>query len=204
MNPDYGPCITPTADPLALFASWLAQAQASEINDPNAMALATVGADGQPSVRMVLLKDYDARGFTFYTNTESHKGQQLAQHPRAALLFHWKSLRRQVRVEGAVQPVSAAEADAYFASRPRMAQVGAWASAQSRPLASREELMQAVQTTEARFDGKDVPRPPHWSGYRVIPAQIEFWQEQGFRLHDRVVYTRPQPEGIWTHARCYP
>ena len=204
MNPDYGPCITPAADPLALFASWLAQAQASEINDPNAMALATVGADGQPSVRMVLLKDYDTRGFTFYTNTESHKGQQLAQQPRAALLFHWKSLRRQVRVEGAVQPVSTTEADAYFAARPRMAQVGAWASAQSRPLASREELTQAVQTTEARFDGQDVPRPPHWSGYRVIPAQIEFWQEQGFRLHDRVVYTRPQPEGIWTHARCYP
>jgi pyridoxamine 5'-phosphate oxidase len=204
MSADFGPVIVPPAKPFGLFAAWLDEAKASEPNDPNAMTLASVGSDGQPSARMVLLKEYDARGLVFYTNSQSHKGNQLAQCSKAALLFHWKSLRRQVRFEGEVSLVAASEADAYFASRPRLAQIGAWASAQSRLLGSRTELEQAVAEVTARYDGAVIPRPPHWLGYRLAPHRIEFWQEQPYRLHDRVLYTRAMPNGDWTYARLYP
>jgi pyridoxamine 5'-phosphate oxidase len=204
MSANYGPVIEPPSDPFGLFAAWLAEAIASEPNDPNAMTLATASANGQPSARMVLLKDYDAQGFVFYTNTQSHKGEQLAANSKAALLFHWKSLRRQIRLEGAVAHVSTAEADAYFASRPRLAQIGAWASAQSRPLASRSALEQAVAAVTVQYEGQDIPRPPYWSGYRLAPLTAEFWQEQPYRLHDRVLYTRSNPSGDWTYARLYP
>jgi len=203
--PVYGPAVPEAESPFALFCLWLEEARASELNDPEAMSLATVGADGMPSSRMVLLKEHGPQGFVWYTNTESRKGRQLAATPKAALLFHWKSRRRQVRLEGVVEPVSAAEADAYFASRNRMAQVGAWASQQSRPLASRAALKTAVSDAERRFEGAAVPRPAYWSGYRLLPLYIEFWQEQAFRLHDRVVYTRPTPTSSeWQHAFFYP
>ena len=194
------------ADPLDIFAVWLAEAEAAEPNDPTAMALATVGEDGMPSCRMVLLKGYDAKGFVFYTNYESRKGRQLLATPKAALLFHWKSLRRQVRIEGAVAPVGEEEADAYFASRPRQSQVGAWASTQSRPLEGRFELEKRVALFAAKYAIGKVPRPPHWSGFRLTPRLIEFWQDGAFRLHDRLVYTR-QGEGAaegWTTERLYP
>lgn len=158
------------ADPLSIFATWLAEAEAKELNDPNAMALSTVGADGMPSSRMVLLKDYDARGFVLFTNYESRKGRQLLATPKAALLFHWKSLRRQVRIEGEVAPVSDQEADDYFASRPRQSQIGAWASEQSRPLEGRFELEKRIATFGAKYLVGQVPRPPHWSGFRLTPA----------------------------------
>jgi len=190
-------------DPFALFAVWMAEAGASEPNDPNAMALATVGADGGPSVRMVLLKGVDPRGFVFYTNLESRKGEQLAANPVAALCFHWKSLRRQVRIEGPVERVDDAEADAYYASRPRGSRIGAWASRQSRPLASRETLEADVAAVEARHPGDAIPRPPYWSGFRVLPRRIEFWAERPFRLHDRQVYVGTV-EGGWTVGRVYP
>ena len=190
-------------DPFALFAVWRAEAGASEPNDPNAMALATVGADGGPSVRMVLLKGVDPRGFVFYTNLESRKGEQLAANPVAALCFHWKSLRRQVRIEGPVERVDDAEADAYYASRPRGSRIGAWASRQSRPLASRETLEADVAAVEARHPGDAIPRPPYWSGFRVLPRRIEFWAERPFRLHDRQVYVGTV-EGGWTVGRVYP
>lgn len=202
--PDYGPPVAETADPLPLFARWLEDARTSEVNDPEAMSLATVGEGGMPSSRMVLLKEHGPQGFVWYTNTASRKGEHLAHNAKAALLFHWKSLRRQVRLEGVVSTVSAEEADAYFASRPRMAQIGAWASAQSRHLDSREALQQAVAAMEKKFDGKDVPRPDYWSGYRLLPLYIEFWQEQPFRLHDRVVYLRSNPSQPWTHDRRFP
>jgi pyridoxamine 5'-phosphate oxidase len=189
-------------DPYALFQSWLDAASADEPNDPNAMTLATCDGAGMPSARMVLLKGIDARGFVFYTNTESHKGRDLAQNPRAALLFHWKSLHRQVRIDGAVEPVSAAEADAYYATRPRLSRLGAWASAQSRPLASRAELEANLAAMQARYPDEAIPRPPHWSGYRVLPARFEFWQDMPFRLHDRMVYT-PAPGG-WAMQRLFP
>lgn len=189
-------------DPIALFVDWLADARAHEINDSNAMALSTIGSDGMPDSRMVLLKDVDPRGFTFYSNAESAKGQQLAGMPAAALLFHWKSLRRQVRVRGTVEPVTAAEADAYFASRARESRIGAWASAQSRALDSRETLEAAVADAEARFEGVDVPRPTNWTGWRVVPTHIEFWRDRPFRLHDRLRFAR-QTEG-WSTARLYP
>ena len=194
------------ADPLDIFAVWLGEAEAAEPNDPTAMALATVGEDGMPSCRMVLLKGYDAKGFVFYTNYESRKGRQLLATPKAALLFHWKSLRRQVRIEGAVAPVGEEEADAYFAGRPRQSQVGAWASTQSRPLEGRFELEKRVALFAAKYAIGKVPRPPHWSGFRLTPRLIEFWQDGAFRLHDRLVYTR-QSEGAaegWTTERLYP
>lgn len=191
-----------TTDPHALFAAWLADAEASEPNDPNGMALATVNADGQPAVRMVLLKGHDARGFVFYTNQESRKADDLRANATAALLFHWKSLRKQVRVEGEVCPVSDAEADAYFATRGRVSRLGAWASDQSRPLDSRETLEAKLAEVTARFDGQDVPRPSHWSGYRVAPRTIEFWEDGAHRLHNRRVFTRAG-DG-WSEGLLYP
>jgi len=191
-----------TRNPIEVFREWLAEAEASEPNDPTATALATVDSAGNPSVRMVLLKGLDERGFAFYTNFESRKGQELLAQPRAALCFHWKSLRRQVRVEGPVEIVSDAEADAYFRSRARVSQIGAVASAQSRPLDSRATLEARVAGIEAMLDGTDVPRPPNWSGFRVIPQVIEFWKDGAFRLHDRIQFRR---QGLdWATERLYP
>jgi pyridoxamine 5'-phosphate oxidase len=190
-------------DPFALFDEWLAEARLSEPNDPEAMALASVGADGQPSVRMVLLKGHGPAGFVFYTNQQSRKGADLAAHPRAALLFHWKSLRRQVRIEGEVEPVQVAEADAYFATRSRDSQLGAWASDQSRPLESRGLFEERFRQAEARFAGRDVPRPPHWSGYRVRPHHIEFWSDRAHRLHERRLF-EPDNAGGWREGLLYP
>jgi len=194
-------------DPFALFSAWFAEAAASEPNDPNAMCLATATPEGAPSARMVLLKGLDAegtpgRGFVFYTNLESRKGGELAANPQVALLFHWKTLGRQVRVEGRVTPVSPEEADAYYATRARMSRIGAWASRQSRPLASRSELEAAVEAFDSRFPGEDIPRPPHWSGFRVTPARIEFWRDMPFRLHDRTLFER-DGEG-WRSGLLYP
>lgn len=191
-----------SASPFATFAAWFAEARASEPNDSNAMTLATATADGRPSARMVLLKGWDDSGFVFYTNQQSRKGGELAANRHAALLFHWKSLRRQVRIEGTVQNATAAEADAYFASRARISRLGAIASDQSRPLASRAVLEGRLAEAEARYPGEDIPRPAHWAGYRVVPAVMEFWQDMPFRLHDRTVYTRG-PDG-WTVTKLYP
>lgn len=191
-------------EPLTLFDDWLNEAEAKEVNDHNAMALATVDSDGMPSLRMVLLKGVDERGFVFYTNFESRKGEQLLAQPKAALLFHWKSLRRQVRVEGPVTRVTDAEADDYFASRPRQSQIGAWASQQSRPLESRFVLEKRVARFAAKHAIGTVPRPPHWSGFRVAPQRIEFWQDGAFRLHDRLVYHREDESGGWRTERLYP
>ncbi len=189
-------------EPFGLFLDWFDDAKRTEPNDANAMALSTVDADGAPDSRMVLLKEVDARGFTFYSNRESAKGGQLAVHPRAALLFHWKSLRRQVRIRGAIEPVTEAEADAYFASRARASRIGAWASDQSRPLDSRATLEAAVARETARFEGADVPRPERWTGWRVIPGSVEFWRDRPFRLHDRLRFER-SGEG-WTRTRLQP
>ena len=196
--------IRQTTDPLELFGTWYAEAGKSEPNDPSAMALATVGPDGTPAVRMVLLKGFDERGFVFYTNYESRKGQQLLGHPKAALLFHWKSLRRQVRIEGPISQTTAEEADAYFATRARGSQLGAWASEQSRPLESRFALEKRVAEITARYVVGKVPRPPHWSGFRLQPTLIEFWQDGAFRLHDRLEYRRGAPAEPWTTRTLYP
>ena len=191
-------------DPIAQFADWLALAGKKEPNDPNAMALATVDEAGLPDVRMVLLKDIDASGLTFYTNTKSAKGCELAANPKAAVVFHWKSIRRQVRFRGPVEPVSAEEADAYFATRSRGSRIGAHASAQSRPLESRFALEKAVAAKTAKFGLGEIPRPPHWSGYRIIPVEIEFWVNRPFRLHERLTYRRKSIESPWTKANLYP
>lgn len=190
-------------DPLALFGDWLAEAIRSEPNDPNACALATADPSGMPDVRMVLLKGFDRDGFVFYTNLESRKGAQLAANPQAALCFHWKSLRRQVRVRGPVSPVSEAEADAYFATRPRLSRIGAWASRQSQPLESRFALEKAVAAQTARFAAGAIPRPAFWSGFRLAPQSLEFWRDGAFRLHDRVLF-RPLSQGLWSRTRLYP
>ena len=190
-------------DPHALFEEWLAEAVIGEPNDPTAMTLATADPDGRPSARMVLLKGHDKRGFVFYTNSQSRKGDELAANPRAALLFHWKSLRRQVRIEGAVLPVSDAEADAYFASRSRDSQLGAWASDQSRPLANRALFEARFDATKADHEGRDVPRPPHWRGYRLVPERIEYWTDRPHRLHERRLFTLG-PDGGWTEGLLYP
>ena len=189
-------------EPIGLFVDWLAEARAHEINDSNAMTLATVDADGLPEARIVLLKDVDARGFTFYSNQESAKGMELAACASAALVFHWKSLRRQVRVRGPVEPVSPEEADAYFASRARESRIGAWASDQSRPLSDRQALIEAVAEQTARFEGGDVPRPDRWTGWRVRPLAIEFWRDRPFRLHDRLRFVRAGE--AWRRERLWP
>lgn len=191
-------------EPLAQFTAWYAEAKASEPNDPDGMALATVDAAGLPDLRMVLLKGFDARGFVFYTNFESAKGEELLANPRAALLFHWKSLRRQVRIRGPVSVVSEAEADAYFASRPRDSRIGAWASRQSRPLKGRAELVKEVARFALKYPIGEVPRPPNWSGFRVTPLQIEFWRDGAFRLHDRLVYRRDSAEAPWRSEKLFP
>ena len=185
-------------DPFALFDQWFAEARAAEVNDPEAMALATADSDGRPSVRMVLLKGHGPDGFVFYTNEQSAKGEQLADNPRAALLFHWKGLRRQVRIEGAVERVPDDQADAYFASRARDSQLGAWASDQSRPLDVRATFEQRFEDVSRRFEGQDVPRPPHWRGYRVIPDRIEFWNDRPHRLHERQLFTLS--DGNWSEG----
>ena len=191
-------------EPLRLFADWFAEAKRSEPVNPEAMTLATVDADGLPNARMVLLKGFDERGFVFYTNLDSVKGQELAAAPKAALTFYWKSLQRQVRLRGSVEPVTAAEADAYFATRPRGAQIGAWASKQSHPLESRMAFEKAIAIHAAKFGIGSVPRPPWWSGFRVVPQEIEFWQERPFRLHDRLAFTRSSPAAPWSKTRLYP
>ena len=191
-------------EPFALFAAWFADAQASEPADPNAMALATVDAEGLPNVRMVLMKGYDQSGFVFYTNTASQKGRELAATSRAALSFHWKSLKRQVRLRGSVEPVSAAEADAYFATRPRLAQIGAWASQQSQPLESRLAFEKAIALQTAKHALGTVPRPPYWSGYRLAPLIMEFWHDRPYRLHDRIEFRRDDIGAPWRKTRLYP
>jgi pyridoxamine 5'-phosphate oxidase len=191
-------------DPFDLFEEWFAAARESEPNDPNAMALATVDGAGMPDLRMVLLNARDRRGFVFFTNLDSAKGEEAAANPRAALLFHWKSLRRQVRIRGPVEQVADAEADAYFATRPRQSQLGAHVSRQSRPLAGRQELVAAVQTLDAELGTGNVPRPVRWSGFRVIPQTMEFWKDGAFRLHDRMQFTRETPAAAWSRRRLYP
>ncbi|MGE3143786.1 MAG: pyridoxamine 5'-phosphate oxidase [Hyphomonadaceae bacterium] len=211
-SPDYAgaspapddPAFFAEGDPIALFARWLAEARQKEPNDPNAMMLATADETGAPDARMVLLKDVDARGFTFYSNCESAKGRQLAAHAQAALVFHWKSLRRQVRVRGPVERVSDEEADAYFATRARDAQIGAWASAQSRPLETRLALEKRIAEIALKFGLGKVPRPPHWIGWRVAPLQIEFWRDRPFRLHDRLQFQRDDRGAPWRARRLYP
>lgn len=193
---------TEAAEPYRLFAQWLEDATASEPNDANAVALATVDTDGLPDVRMVLLKGFDERGFVFYTNFDSAKGQEILSSMKAAMCFHWKSLRRQVRIRGPVEQVSDAEADEYFASRPRGSRIGAWASKQSRPLESRFALEKAVAEYTAKHAIGEIPRPPHWSGFHIVPQSIEFWHDRPFRLHDRLVFTRNGEE--WDKTRLYP
>ncbi|MBN8532863.1 MAG: pyridoxamine 5'-phosphate oxidase [Rhizobiales bacterium] len=194
----------PLPDPFVLFEQWFAEARAKEINDPNAMALATSDADGLPNVRMVLMKDISPEGVVFYTNTESAKGTEILANPQAAVVFHWKSLRRQVRFRGKLARVSDSEADAYFASRPRDSRIGAWASQQSRPLEDRFALEKAVARETLRFGLGEVQRPPHWTGFRLTPIYIEFWQDKPFRLHDRLVFRRRSASGAFSTERLYP
>lgn len=189
-------------DPFAWFQRWMAEATASEPSDPNAMTVVTVAADGKPSARTILLKGVDPRGFVFYTNTHSRKGGELANSPLIALLFHWKSLGRQIRIEGVTEPVTAAEADAYYATRPRISRLGAWASDQSRPLDTRAELERRLAHYDAKYPGEDIPRPPHWSGYRVLPERFEFWQNMEYRLHDRTIFERAGSG--WTRGKLFP
>ncbi|GLR98918.1 MULTISPECIES: pyridoxamine 5'-phosphate oxidase [Bradyrhizobium] len=195
---------TAADEPFALFEAWLNEATKSEPNDPNAMALATVGPDGLPDVRMVLMKGFDTEGFVFYSHIASQKGRELAANPKAALLFHWKSLRRQVRIRGNVTPVTDTEADAYFATRPKQAQIGAWASKQSQELESRFAFEQAIAKVAARYVIGEVPRPPGWSGWRITPLRIEFWHDRPFRLHDRIEFRRDAAGQKWSKARMYP
>ncbi|MDB5572363.1 MAG: Pyridoxine/pyridoxamine 5-phosphate oxidase [Hyphomicrobiales bacterium] len=195
---------TDALEPFALFDAWFAHAREKEINDPSAMALATVDPAGMPNVRMVLMKEHDARGFVFYTNRESVKGRELDGSFKAAAVFHWKSLRRQVRVRGPVEEVTPAESDAYFASRPRDARIGAWASQQSRPVESRFAFEKAIAAIALKYPLGDVPRPPHWIGYRIKPVEMEFWHDRPFRLHDRVVFRRDAPDGGWEKERLFP
>jgi len=190
-------------DPFAWFQRWMTEAEASEPSDPNAMTVVTVAADGRPSARTILLKGVDPRGFVFYTNTQSRKGNELAANNLVFLLFYWKSLGRQIRVEGRVEPVTTAEADAYYASRPRISRLGAWASDQSRPLSERAELERRLAHFEEKYPGDDIPRPPHWSGYRVLPERFEFWRNMPFRLHDRTIFERA-PDGGWTSGKLFP
>jgi pyridoxamine 5'-phosphate oxidase len=212
-SPKYDPDAKPPPDdaalfaeiePFALFERWFKEAREREPSDPNGMALATADASGFPDVRMVLLKGFDAAGFVFYTNTESAKGRQLAENPRAAVCFHWKSLRRQVRARGLIEPVSDAEADAYFKSRDRGARLGAWASQQSRPLEDRLALEKRIAEFGLKYGLGEVPRPPHWRGYRIVPLAIEFWRDRPFRLHDRLVFSRPDVNTAWSKQRLYP
>ena len=191
-------------DPFVLFGRWFEEAARSELNDPDAMTLATVDAGGLPNARMVLCKGADAQGLVFYTNAESAKGAEIADHRQAAALFHWKSLRRQARFRGAVAEVTAAEADAYFASRPKLSRIGAWASQQSRPLESRAVLEAAVRRYEEQFGDGDIPRPGYWRGFRLTPVEIEFWRDGAARLHDRIRFTRPRPDAAWTKQRLFP
>jgi pyridoxamine 5'-phosphate oxidase len=198
--PDSSPVVT---DPFVKFQDWMQEAWRHEPEDANAMTLATATPDGMPSARIVLLKGADARGFVFYTNTESRKGDELSTNAHAALLFHWKPLGRQIRIEGKVERVTDAEADAYYATRPRISRLGAWASDQSRDLPDRAALERRLAEYEARYPGDEIPRPPHWSGYRIIPERFEFWQNMPFRLHDRTVYTKAA-NGGWTIGKLYP
>lgn len=194
----------PWGEPFEKFAAWFAEAEVSEPNDPNGMALATVGEDGMPSVRMVLLKDFDERGFVFYTNFESKKGSQILTAKKAAILLHWKSLRRQIRVEGAVETVSDSEADEYFETRPRSSQLGAWASIQSRPMENRFDLEKRVALFTAKYPLGKIPRPPYWSGFRLKPLYIEFWEDRPFRLHDRLIYKPAEVGQSWVTEKLYP
>ena len=201
---DTPPELESASDPFDLFGTWLREAKEREINDANAMALATSDNMGLPDVRMVLLKDFDSQGFVFYTNLESYKGQQLGENPQAALCFHWKSLRRQVRVRGAITSVSQEEADAYFASRARDSRIGAWASAQSRPLEDRFALEKNVASYALKFGIGEVPRPAFWSGFRLVPTRIEFWRDRPFRLHDRLEFMRGDATAPWSTSKLYP
>lgn len=196
--------ITPRDNPMALFAAWLDEAGKSEVNDPNAMSVASVDGEGRPNVRMVLLKEANAQGFVFYTNFESAKGREFLGQPNAALCFHWKSIRKQVRVRGPIAPVSDAEADAYFATRPKDSQIGAWASAQSRPMEGRFALEREIARYAAKYALSKVPRPACWSGFRVTPLEIEFWRDRPFRLHDRLVYKRSSSVEAWRTERLFP
>jgi pyridoxamine 5'-phosphate oxidase len=200
MNGDF----TQADEPLRLFKTWFEEATRAEPADPNAMALATVGAEGTPNVRMVLLKDFDERGFVFYTNVDSQKGRELRTQAKAGLVFYWKSLKRQVRIRGTVEAVTATEADAYFATRPRLAQIGAWASKQSSPLESRLAFEKAVALYTAKYAIGTVPRPSNWSGYRIVPLSIEFWHDRPYRLHDRIEFRRDAPGQPWNKTRLYP